>query len=127
MIDDYITKQKDNVHKQYKLYPMDMTRLSKKITGSPFDLSGCVLWNAKKVKAKHFRINGEQREANRILYSNYVEPLQDNEYVRMSCGNDMCVTLSHMKKHVINKKVVNFDRLTKPMVNICWNKLSILI
>lgn len=88
----------------------DLRRISLKLTNSIFG-SRCSIWKGR-IRQHHgkytsFYFKGKKRVLHRLLYINYVEPLEDSEYISFTCKHPGCCNVSHMFK----KKGENIEKL----------------
>jgi hypothetical protein len=114
VISELINKQLDDVPVSKKLQYNDIKRMSKYISGNIFDENTCSLWlgyitnvnNTDKGVYINFYFRGKKAILHRILYSNFVGPLNDNEYLKFTCPNKgKCCNIHHLKKFTyVNKK-----------------------
>lgn len=114
ILDELLKKQLKNVTFN-KLSFEDIKRLSKYIKTSIFDENYCSLWsgyitnsdNESKGVYINFYYNSKKVALHRILYSNYVGELTDDEYLKFSCKNKgKCCSIMHIQKfkYVTKKK-----------------------
>jgi hypothetical protein len=113
VISELINKQLEDVPISKKLQYNDIKRMSKYISGNIFDENICSLWlgyitnvnNTDKGVYINFYFRGKKAILHRILYSNYVGPLNDNEYLKFTCPNKgKCCNVHHLKKFTYVKK-----------------------
>ncbi|MCJ7636319.1 MAG: hypothetical protein MUO21_02405 [Nitrososphaeraceae archaeon] len=113
ILDELIKKQLKNVSVN-KLSYQDIKRLSKYVKTSIFDENTCSLWNGYVANMTNetkgiyinFYYHGKKIALHRILYVNYVGPLNENEYLKFSCENKgKCCNIKHIQKfkYVTNK------------------------
>jgi len=113
ILDELIKKQLKNVT-THKLSYEDIKRLSKYIKSSIFDENNCSLWNGYVTNTDNetkgvyinFYYKGKKIALHRILYTNYIGQLTDNEYLKFSCENKgKCCNIMHIQKfkYVVNK------------------------
>lgn len=109
LLNEMIQKQLPNVPKNWKLTRKDMNRMLEKIKVSIFDPVKCSIWdeaNFEKKKRKkgsyiNFYFNTGKIALHRLLYSNFIELLQQNEYVKYLCNNKgNCCNVNHLVKRV---------------------------
>ena len=109
---ELIKKQRPNVDEDKKLFLQDFQRICKNIDKSIFG-DKCCNWNGYitnlNVKNKgtyvNFYFKGKKVALHRILFINYVDNLNNNEYVKYSCKNKgICCNINHLKKFSYNKK-----------------------
>ena len=83
-----IKNQIPNVKEEKKLYLNDMRRICKNITSKPFHNTHCCIWNGyitnlkKKNKGTYinFYFKKKKLALHRLLYENYVAPLDRNYF-----------------------------------------------
>lgn len=113
LLDELIKKQLKNVTHN-KMSFEDIKRLSKYIKSSIFDENNCSIWNGYITNSENetkgvyinFYYNAKKIALHRILYSNYVGELTDNEYLKFSCENKgKCCNVMHIQKfkYVVKK------------------------
>jgi len=117
-----IDNQINNVPYQLKLGVNDMKRISKHIESSIFDNLSCCIWtgyitnvnNKMKGTYVNFYFKNKKVALHRLLYSNFVSPLDDNEYIKFSCNNKgTCCTLNHYEKHTYVKRSKTPEQIKK--------------
>jgi len=128
-----IDNQIDSVPYQWKLGVNDMKRISKHIETSIFDNSVCCLWTGyitnvnNKMKGTYinFYFKNKKVALHRLLYSNFISPLNQNEYIKFSCDNKgTCCTLGHFEKYTYIKRSTQTDQNKKKSND---QQLSIMI
>jgi hypothetical protein len=114
LISELINKQLVDVPTTKKLQYNDIKRMSKYISGTIFDENMCSIWsgyitnvnNTDKGVYINFYFKGKKAILHRILYTNYVGPLNDSEYLKFTCENKgKCCNIHHLKKFTYTKKV----------------------
>lgn len=109
---ELIKKQLDNVPIFWKLTINDIKRLSRYINTSIFDKSQCCIWNgyitnvnnSSKGTYVNFYFKNKKVALHRLLYSNFVEPLDTNEYIKFTCKNrGICCNINHYEKYRYSK------------------------
>jgi len=110
---ELIKKQRKNLIADKKLSLSDLKRVSSYLNSSIFTHE-CTLWSgyvtesksSKKTSNLHFInffFNGKKQALHRLLYYNFVDELNDNEYLKFSCENKgKCCCLEHIIK--VNEK-----------------------
>lgn len=108
LLQEMIKKQIKSTPINKKLSYGDMKRLVKYIEQPIFKKDGCCLWkgyvtnsNAKnKVQYINFYFQGRKTALHRILYSNFVSLIKEDEFLRFTCPNrGKCCNVNHMEKH----------------------------
>ena len=101
-----LSRQLKNVQLAKKFTYKDIMRIVKHIDKSIFGKQ-CCIWkgfiaNEKPNKSPYinFYFREKKLALHRLLYSNYVNTLSSNEYIKYSCKNKgKCCTLNHMIKY----------------------------
>lgn len=113
---ELIKKQLKNISNDKKLTFNDIKRISKFLTSSIFDKNKCSLWNGyitnennqSKGTYINFYFNKKKIALHRLLYINYIEDVNNNEYIKFSCLNKgKCCNIYHMNKYIYNKNINN--------------------
>ena len=120
ILNELVENQLKDVLPEYKLNIKDIIRIRKKISTSIFDKKKCCMWEGYIIHRKNKNPNSryffrsERRSLHRILYSNYVEELKDNEYIKFNCKNGgECCNINHFCKYkYVTKK--NFKKRIIP-------------
>jgi len=106
-------KQLKDVPPKWKLGMNDIKRISKYIDSSIFSDDKCVIWNGYitndnniyKASYVNFYFKNKKVALHRLLYSNYVSPLKDNEYLKYKCNNKgKCCNINHYEKYTYMDK-----------------------
>ena len=129
---ELILKQRKDCNIDRKLTFMDLKRVSKNLTVSIFDVSQCSIWNGyitNKKNSKTCYINfyfRQQKVAlHRLLYENYVDNLETNQYVKFTClCKGRCCNVNHMK--TITKEKKN-DKKKNKLEDIDKEKKDIIV
>lgn len=109
---ELIKKQRKNLNSDKKLSLSDLKRIASYLNSSIFT-SECSFWNGyitiSKLSVKsetafvNFFFNGKKQALHRILYYNFIDDLNENEYLKFSCENKgKCCTLLHFT--TVNEK-----------------------
>tara|TARA_B110000977_G_C11089682_1_gene496226 strand:- start:2222 stop:2659 length:438 start_codon:yes stop_codon:yes gene_type:complete len=103
IIQELMKNQLDTVPLNYKLTFGDFKRLSKNLDKSIFDQE-CSCWkgfiNKKKNNKKYvnFYFRKKKIAINRLLYMNYIGPLEKSSYLSYTCHNNgICCNINHFK------------------------------
>lgn len=121
LLRELLLKQIKTVPQDKKLQYTDLKRICKYIGGSIFDEHKCCLWNgyitnvnnSNKGTYINFYFRNKKVALHRLLYINFVDELQDDEYLKFSCENKgRCCTVSHLKKFQYQKADVK-SKITK--------------
>lgn len=125
---ELIDKQLPNVPTQWRLSMNDMKRICKYIDISIFDKTRCCIWNgyitnmnnSNKGTYVNFYFRNKKVALHRLLYSNFVAPLDSSEYLKFNCNNKgVCCNVNHYEKYKyskasnIIKKNIKKDATTK--------------
>ena len=109
---ELLTKQLKNVSITKKLNYNDIKRISKFLSSSIFDEKKCSLWNGYITNEKNqskgtyinFYFNKKKIALHRLLYINYINDIDNNDYIKFCCNNKgKCCNIHHMKKYCYNK------------------------
>jgi hypothetical protein len=99
---ELIHKQLKNIDIDNKLTYNDINRLRMYLTTSIFDEKECSLWKGYAPTIKYnthhidFYLNKKKKTLYRLLYINYIGPLNSNEYVKSTCENKgLCCNINH--------------------------------
>lgn len=109
---ELIKKQLPDVPSQWKLNINDMKRICKYIDTSVFDKNACCVWNgyitnmnnSNKGTYVNFYFRNKKVALHRLLYSNFVAPLDSSEYLKFNCDNKgICCNINHYEKYKYSK------------------------
>ncbi|QTF49240.1 hypothetical protein qu_348 [Acanthamoeba polyphaga mimivirus] len=112
---ELIKKQLPDVPAQWKLNINDMKRICKYIDTSIFDKDHCCIWNgyitninnSNKGTYVNFYFRNKKVALHRLLYSNFVAPLNSSEYLKFNCDNKgICCNINHYEKYKYSKNNV---------------------
>ncbi len=107
---EMIDNQLIGLDDEYKLKPNDILRICKYIEKSIFN-DGCCVWkgsianinNVNKGTYINFYFNKSKVILHRLLFINYVDTLEDDEYIKFTCDNKgICCNINHYKKYKYN-------------------------
>lgn len=113
MFKELIQKQRQNIPNDKKLQLNDLKRICKYINSSIFDKNSCCIWsgyitnknNSTKGTYINFYFRMKKVALHRLLYSNFVDDLNVDEYLKFNCDNKgMCCNIHHLKKFKYQKK-----------------------
>lgn len=122
MFKELIQKQRTNILNNKKLQLNDLKRICKYINSSIFNKNSCCIWtgyitnknNSRKGTYINFYFQKKKVALHRLLYYNFIENIEDDEYLKFCCDNKgMCCNLSHLKKFKYQKKKNIDNTLTK--------------
>jgi hypothetical protein len=102
---ELIKNQLENINLSKKLSLLDLKRLSENLDKNIFG-EECSLWNGSitnintnKKEYISFFYNNKKIALHRLLYINFIDELNDNEYIKFLCPNSgKCCCLKHFKK-----------------------------
>ncbi len=125
---ELITKQRKELHNNKKLSLNDIKRISNSLSNSIFT-DECSLWsgyihsvNDKSVYINFF-YNGKKQALNRLLYYNFVDDLNPNEYLKYSCENKgKCCSINHIKP--VNKNIESNVNIINNTVDVINNNIN---
>lgn len=109
---ELVKKQLKNIPSQWKLNINDMKRICKYIDTSIFDPYECCIWkgyitnanNSNKGTYVNFYFKNKKVALHRLLYSNFVAPLDSSEYLKFNCDNKgVCCNVNHYEKYKYSK------------------------
>lgn len=109
---ELLKNQLPNVPSQWRLNINDMKRICKYINSSIFDLENCCIWNGyvtnmnntNKGTYVNFYFKNKKVALHRLLYSNFVAPLDSSEYLKFNCDNKgICCNINHYEKYKYSK------------------------
>ena len=101
-----IKKQKDDVDEDEKLTIKDLKRLCKYIDSNIFNKKKCCIWKGyvtnsnrnDKTQFINFYFKGKRKIIHRILYANFIDKIDDNEYIKLTYNNRSCCNVNHIVK-----------------------------
>lgn len=105
---ELIRRQLKDIPPKWKLNINDMKRICKYIDTSIFDSKECCVWdgyitnmnNANKGTYVNFYFRNKKVALHRLLYSNFVSPLDSSEYLKCNCENKgFCCNINHYEKY----------------------------
>lgn len=109
---ELIKRQLSETPPQWKLNINDMKRICKYINTSIFDPNQCCIWNGyitninntNKGTYVNFYFRNKKVALHRLLYSNFVAPLDSSEYLKFNCENKgICCNINHYEKYKYSK------------------------
>jgi len=113
LLNELLKKQLKKVPSDKKLCYRDMKRICQYIKTSIFDENVCSIWsgyvtnvnNATKGVYINLYFRGKKTALHRLLYCNFVDSLDDDEYLKFICENKgKCCNIMHLKKFKYIKK-----------------------
>lgn len=127
---ELIKRQLPDVPPAWKLNINDMKRICKYIDNSIFDENNCCIWkgyitnmnNSNKGTYVNFYFRNKKVALHRLLYSNFVAPLDSSEYLKFNCDNKgICCNVNHYEKYRYSKN----NNIVKKEQKIKENKKDI--
>jgi hypothetical protein len=109
---ELIKNQIPNVPAKWKLNINDMKRICKYVDRSIFDPDSCCLWkgyitnvnNLSKGTYVNFYFRNRKVALHRLLYSNFVAPLDETEYLKFNCEHKgVCCNVNHYERYRYSK------------------------
>lgn len=109
---ELIQKQRKDCRDSKKLNLSELRRISKNLDNSIFDHNNCSIWNGYitnnnsnlKPSYINFYFRNKKIALHRLLYENYVETLDKNQYLKYSCKNKgICCNINHIEVVNSNK------------------------
>lgn len=109
---ELIKRQLPDIPSQWKLNINDMKRICKYIDTSIFSRKQCCIWNgyitnmnnSNKGTYVNFYFRNKKVALHRLLYSNFVAPLNSSEYLKFNCDNKgICCNINHYEKYKYSK------------------------
>jgi hypothetical protein len=111
---DLIKNQRKNLILEKKLSLSDLKRIASHLLESIFT-ENCSLWKSENNSDfVNFFFNGKKQALHRLLYYNFVDDIDNTQYLKYSCLNKgKCCCLNHIIKvnnnELINHEVNNID------------------
>ena len=137
-IRELISNQLINISPHRRLLYKDLCRITKYINSSIFDENKCSIWygyitntqNIKKSTYINFFFRNKKVALHKLLYENFIGPLDDNCYLKFSCdyneNKGICCNIKHMIKYTYKKTKELSDFTEEKIVkSIDYDKLSI--
>lgn len=119
---DLIRKQRKDINIDKKLQLNDLKRICKYIDSDIFNNEHCCIWsgyitnknNDTKGSYINFYFKKKKIALHRLLYYNFVNDLEIDEYIKFTCNNKgICCNINHMKKHKYIKKNIKKNSTKK--------------
>ena len=113
IFNELINKRLNYIPEDRKLNYRDIKRIRKCIQTSIFDKDNCSIWNGYVTNKNkidkgtyiNFYYNKKKQALHRLLYSNYIEELSEDEYLKFNCKHKgICCNVHHLEKFKYNKK-----------------------
>lgn len=111
VLSELLSRQLKKVDTSKKFEYSDIKRISKYLDKSIFSNDECVLWrgyitnfnNQSKGVYINFYFRKKKYALHRLLYSNYIGTLFDDEYLKFTCPNrGICCNVNHLTKFKYN-------------------------
>ena len=112
ILNELLNNQRKDVKSENKLNKNDILQISNNINSSIFDKNKCCIWkgyitNKNNNRGSYINFNfqkNKKKALHRLLYENYVDNLNKNEYIKYICKNKgSCCNINHFKKVKSNK------------------------
>lgn len=134
LLTELCLKQRRITNDKYHLELNDLTRFLKYVNTSIFNTDDCVLWNGyltscnnNKAHYVNFYLKKRKLALHRILYINFIDDLDDKQYLKYSCDNPgKCCNIKHFEK-VNNKSPLEIDVSTtssEPVTNVIIRRIT---
>jgi len=126
IFEELVAKQRKDIPSNKKLQLSDIKRIARRISGSISDPNKCSIWsgyitninNAAKGTYVNFYFRKKKVALHRLLYINFVGPLEDDEYLKFNCENKgKCCNVHHMNKFKYN--TVEYSRDKQEFTDNC--------
>jgi len=125
MFKELIQKQRKCIPNDKKLQLNDLKRICKYIDTCIFNKNKCCIWsgyitnknNVTKGTYINFYFKKKKVALHRLLYCNFIDDLNADEYLKFNCDNKgMCCNIHHLKKFKYQKKTTSAggDSVAKP-------------
>jgi len=136
LLDELVKFQRKKMASSKKLSFTDMKRVCKYINTSIFNNQNCSLWQGYITNNDHpekgiyinFYFKGKKVALHRILYINYVDNLDNDEYLKYECENiGKCCNINHFKKFKYKRAESGIEEnpIEKNNIEIIDNNLDI--
>lgn len=132
LIQELVNKQRKKIYILNKLSFKEFLRIVKNIDTSLFCKNNCCVWKGYHItknnkKYINFFFHQKKKLLKRLLYINYIDTLENNEYIKTTCGNPLCCNINHLeKKNKFKKKKIKENKLKKNN-KVINNKKKIII
>ena len=119
---DLIINQRNIINNNMRLSYNDLKRISKYLITTIFNNNDCCIWNGYLSTIKNnkhnyinFFFNKKKYSLQRLLYINYIDDLNNNEYIKYNCDNKgSCCNINHIYK--VNDKQKNTLNSTSNLI-----------
>ena len=115
IFDELIKKQLKNIDDERKLSYNDLKRISLKMEKSIFDKEECCMLIKNDTNNMNFYFNKKKISLHRLLYINFIGPLEKKRYIKTKCKNNKtCYNINHFiikdnKNIIVNVNLNNID------------------
>jgi hypothetical protein len=105
LLNELILKQKKNISDDFLLSYRDLNRVVKNIETSLFS-DECCFWKGYVIQRQNkyyinFFFKGIKVNLIRLLYQNFVDKIENNEYIKNICASGgKCCNITHYKKYI---------------------------
>lgn len=134
---ELIKNQRKNLILERKLKLSDLKRISSYLSTSIFEKK-CTIWNGYITEFKNnsyyinFYFNGKKQAIHRLLYYNFIDDIEDSEYLKYNCiDKGKCCCIFHFSKINHVEKYNNFseklDISENTIENNIDNKMSTIL
>ena len=120
LLNELMTKQLKNITPSKRLRYKDLTRIAKNLSSTIFGEDTCSIWdgyvtnvnNEKKGVYINFYFKQKKVALHRLLYSNFVGQIEDDEYLKFSCDNrGKCCNINHLVKYEKKQEYVERETI----------------
>lgn len=117
---EMIDNQRSTIASNMRLSYNDIRRISKYIDNSLFDPNNCSIWTGyitnknKSHKGQYinFYYNKKKTALHRLLFINFVNNLDEDEYVKFTCDNKgQCCNVNHLNKFKYQRKLLKENQI----------------
>jgi len=126
---ELIKNQRKNLILEKTLKLSDLRRISSYLPASIFE-NKCAIWNGYITEIKNdyyyinFYFNGKKHALHRLLYYNFIDDIEDDEYLKYNCiDKGKCCCIFHFTKVNQVEKYNNFSKQFDISKNIIDNKI----
>ena len=124
ILNELIQNQRKDIKNNLKLSYNDLKRINKYLIKSIFNDDECNIWNGyisviknSQNKYINFFFNKKKYSLQRLLYINYIDNLENNEYIKYKCKNKgNCCNINHIYK--VNSNINNIKNTFEKKINM---------
>ena len=141
LLKELINFQKRDIPADKRLSYTDLKRISRYLSKTIFDETNCSIWSGYVTNGKNltkgtyinFYFRNKKVALHRLLYTNFVEMINDDEYLKFTCENKgKCCNINHLKKFkyqtkeliVEKKELIEEEEKDKPLEDILHIKFD---